>query len=820
MKIKNLYVANSKRFVLTGIKEITYTPKATYQMIVGPNGVGKSSLIQLLSPYPTTVGKRFNKGGGSEITISHNNNEYILKSGLDLNNRHSFIVNNEELNEGGTLRIQTELVFEHFGIDLLIHELIVGEKLFTDLKPQERKVLMQRLDRNDYEYVTKLYNTHKTALRDIKGALKIALNSRSQELNIMDDVKYKDLNSRIDKLKEKEEKIIKKMQGYNDSDAELTYEELRTKLSESNTRLQAFLENNDSSKESLEEILFFIKKKEQFIEGLSFDLEKTEEKIGLLEQMKEYNDGAYEECLRDINIYQDKIRKITSSIPFNLDALELVKKAQYLKDIYLSLDIEKLEQLKVDIAELSGNAKPEELNKQVTINNNIIRNLKAKEISLESLIAHSEEHDGDVTCPKCSTSFNPNLKGKTVDELKEELSEIRNELQMYENRNNLLHRAIALHEKRFDIINKTKRMLENPYVTKLIYKIYEELECDLSDDFKTIKEALRKVINFIPNLTKYEKYTINLRTLQERLEDMKVQKELSMSSLNGLDLDSQLEIRAKLKKRIFHHTVELKRLNMVKERLVKLKEELEYNRNVREQMFQTSLSEVKGVELRMLEDVLTTVKEERQNLEMIINEDMKNRHILKIEQENIERLKREYEVTQELVDQLSPNKGIIGKALETFMMKFLNRVNAIIKEFWVFDVEVMPCVFNENGKIDYNFPVVINKDTYLKDISEGSKGMQEIFNLAFKLVAMDLLGMGEYPIFLDEFASNMDGGHRSRAYTLLDKIKKRHSNVFMISHFVEFYGSLKNMDINVLSTKNILLDNVETYNQRIKIVRS
>ena len=52
MKIIKLTLHLYKRFDLLGADTLTYTPESPYQLILGKNGIGKSSLLNELSPLP------------------------------------------------------------------------------------------------------------------------------------------------------------------------------------------------------------------------------------------------------------------------------------------------------------------------------------------------------------------------------------------------------------------------------------------------------------------------------------------------------------------------------------------------------------------------------------------------------------------------------------------------------------------------------------------------------------------------------------------------------------------------------------------------
>ena len=120
MQIVKLILKGYKRLFLSHINKIEYTPTSKVNLILGSNGSGKSSLFKELSPLPADM-KEFDEDGYKEITIIHNNDTYHLTSGVVAVNKHSFKINDIELNPAGTKKVQLSLVKEHFNLTHEIH---------------------------------------------------------------------------------------------------------------------------------------------------------------------------------------------------------------------------------------------------------------------------------------------------------------------------------------------------------------------------------------------------------------------------------------------------------------------------------------------------------------------------------------------------------------------------------------------------------------------------------------------------------------------------------------------------------------------------
>ena len=97
--------------------------------------------------------------------------------------------------------------------------------------------------------------------------------------------------------------------------------------------------------------------------------------------------------------------------------------------------------------------------------------------------------------------------------------------------------------------------------------------------------------------------------------------------------------------------------------------------------------------------------------------------------------------------------------------------------------------------------------------------MHEVIDLASKITAMKALHLDDYPLFLDEFGSNMDPAHKAATIQLINSIMEQDhfSQLFMISHDAVQYGALSNTEVCVLSTENMLLPAGSVYNQNVEI---
>lgn len=93
--------------------------------------------------------------------------------------------------------------------------------------------------------------------------------------------------------------------------------------------------------------------------------------------------------------------------------------------------------------------------------------------------------------------------------------------------------------------------------------------------------------------------------------------------------------------------------------------------------------------------------------------------------------------------------------------------------------------------------------------------MKEIINLAFKITAMKYMNLLDTPLYLDEFGSAMDNGHRNEVISLIKTFSEQRtfSQMFIVSHDVTQYSSLPNAQVCVICNDNIITP--QHYNEHV-----
>ena len=185
---------------LLGIEHLQYTPTSPYQLILGGNGIGKSSLMSELSPLPPDSSD-LKENGYKYITIEHRGSTYQLRYNLHKKLDCSFIKDGKELNDGNTIKVQKDLIWEHFRYDNNIHDVLLGVVKLSNMVPQQRREWFVKMSRSDMSYAIGVFNKLKGAERDIKGAIKVnnqrLINEQTKLPNQQDIDRAKQLTDRL-----------------------------------------------------------------------------------------------------------------------------------------------------------------------------------------------------------------------------------------------------------------------------------------------------------------------------------------------------------------------------------------------------------------------------------------------------------------------------------------------------------------------------------------------------------------------------------------------------------------------------------------------
>lgn len=827
MIITELILFRFKRLALTNTEYFKITPKEPLQLILGINGSGKSSILQELTPLPANH-QDYKKEGFKSITIEHNNSTYILKSNFDGVQKHNFFKNGEELNVGGTLTVQRDLVRQEFGITPDIHEFLIAQKGFHTLSPNERRQWFTKLSDVNYDYAISLYLKLKEKYRDVSGALKLAkkrlINETSKSISkdeqdlIQEQVN--DLYVFIQHLMEYRKPIDNSINVL-DNNLYLIEQDL-TKLSTLLFKKKLSLKhyNNYSSIQDIE------------VEISTLQSKLDVEKILITNYISEFN--KYDTIIKDLKLTENtnfntlfnqckdkhseyesllnkqKLKLDISDYKTSSRAFETVY--DILNTVFISIPVNAerkySKQKFLEVSDFVINFK-NTLNKIISDLNKLSAQKDAQE--------HQRDHD-KIECPKCEYKWSRGydeqlynsicqkieISRSQIDEgtiilLEKEnyLEEIKNYSSIYKDFSNCVYNWPIL-KPLWDYINDSNDVTDNP---RNILNVLEYFKYDLSlgVEAERVREEVEKLNNLI--LLSEKNSNEDISNINQKLNE--VEKLISESTQKTNKYNSEINKLQNYKKDIeFIIDLEEKIKTLLESHDINIKNKYETYRR-------TSFNElIKSVQLNLSrkEQILSEIK-----IQKAIIKDLENQ---------IDLMEIDNESYKLLVKELSPTDGLIAQGLLGFIKNFVRQMNNIIKKIWVYPLQVISCGINDSTSVelDYKFPLMVQtKDNTVPDVSKGSSAMREVVDLAFKITSMKYLGLSEYPIFFDEPCTGMDSEHRISSMKLLTSLLDQYSfsQMFIISHEHAQYGSLTNAEICVLSTNNIIIPANCIFNKHI-----
>jgi hypothetical protein len=814
MLIKKLVLHRYKRISLSNIETMTYIPEEHLQLILGSNASGKSSTLYMLNPLPADLKKDFYEGGYKHIIIEHNNKVYDISSGMLYSGKHSFIVDGTELNTAGIKKIQLELVKEHFKLTPHINEILLGNVKFTGMSLSDRKKWLTEISNIDYTYPISVFNKLKQRHRDLIGGIRLTQNKILQEdIKIIDVATRNKLTYDLDMLGKFVNHLLTIKTIDNDN---IDFESMK-KLKDTNNKARLLFSNvsDDSIAVNIDPNvrLSLINEKmdsnNRLISEYKSDLEKISNATvssGLLVKLtyekKEIADKIA--ILRNMNVGGIDLDNIT--------AIHNVFISNYTDMVGLLGELSNYGDIQYTIG------KQEELS--LYINKQQDEYDRLNRLNLRFVAEHDKlmeyEKEQQITCVNCNHSWHLNFDKNKFDKLKTTIGEYDLKL---DNISKDIQRAKDEHDRYISkkaIIDSIRKVFSG---NSIIVPVWKDIfiKYNLQSETKLILTELDKLSILLSKLSEYTDLNNNLLKVENRLElinnamsikqdlanDNKADIEVKLSSL--VSANNQLLIE---KDKVVKYISVINDItdinNDLKTNIKNAKKHVDYEVN---KMRNAALNEL----INMFKYEISTIEKKLHDSEVIVNK-------INDTKQTLESLQASEKVVKLLVKELSPTEGLIAKSINSFLNLFIDDINSVIDTVWTYSLKLQPCSVGVDNDLDYRFPVKINDNEEIDDISKGSSGLKEIIDLAFKVVFIKYLGLEDFPLYLDEYAITMDYTHRINAYSAIDKVlSPNFSQVFIISHFESIYGSMRNCDISIINPDNLMIDSNLEYNKVMKL---
>jgi DNA repair exonuclease SbcCD ATPase subunit len=805
MKILRIALHGFKRFNLSSKGDIDITFDSKLILILGPNGAGKSSFLKELSPLPASA-IDFNKNGYKYIEIEYHNSLYKLTNTFDGGTgRFSFIKDDEELNPGYTVTVYKDLVYKYFKLDTATFNLFNNESSFIYYSNQERKNWITKISNNDLTYAISFYNKNKELLRDIQGSIKLNKTKLLQESDkLINDNQYNELkllitdsHQLIDKLLDiRDNKVIDPIQ------LKTTISDIEHKISTYTDKLITSVTNypkisSYATQEALDEEFIVaqaaIAAHQNKLLSIEAQLKST---ITNIETLKKANIDNRETSLLKLNQITLDISELNSKLKYPLnfnnpsEALTtFLNIIDNLQDIFINL---------IDNPDKLYNKEyytmhVEQYNKLTNKINQLEALYKTRLTTKQELETRKKE--SSVECPKCNYSWYLNYDEESYNKLVLEIDAIYKDLEASKVKAKELEEHLTIIKAYLTYLSNYRSIVYNWSILKPIWDII-----DASND---IYERPKHLLVILDDIKADLITSIELKTLSESKKELETVLAL-LEKDSQLSLDNLTNAHEALEKEYHQLSSEINRLKKQVEYIKTLKSSL-YNIDATRKAlegFIEAYTENMNLAISFkrkhaIDEIIRSIKLFISDKEDILSKQTIQHSIVDninktiIEQEE---LLTYYKVIEKT---LSPTEGLIAKSLTGFINTFILHINNFIQKVWSYPLELITITPDDNLDINYKFKVSINDSIVIPDIAKLSSAQKEILDLAIRIVSMKCLNMIDYPLYLDEFAAKMDIMHRKAAFYTISNLllNSNFSQIFLINHYEDQYGSLKNAQV-------------------------
>lgn len=731
-----------------------------------------------------------------------------------------FIVDDEDLNKGGTGAVQKELIREHFGMTQDIHDVITGATRFTQMSPLQRRDWITKLSATDFTYVLDLYAKVKKGARDSSAVVKHNNNRLVTESSrLMDENDVATLLNRSRELRSELDVLLRECNNVNDDTTYLA-NRLRSEHTELEKQIQYILKTSrfyapegyrfrsmDELEQAITNLNMDVAGKESVLHELGTVFQSLEASMHSLKSVEGMDEGYIRDQIRELSSTIDQLKgKLVTS--------ELLGTLQYDNVGHAMIAIEDFKNMAYEITvdqcdRYPDNAVSEKRARLDQLTEGL-RTLSSRVSNIEGRITHIE-NCGETSCPKCTHTFKIGVQDGEHDKLKQTLT------------------LAAVKEKEIEAeVHETREWLDgaNRFQNAMArMQQHRQRNPQLSGFWSYIDRlgGIRMGRELTPAIGRYLVDIVTADEIGVLSKQLDLLKE-SIASIEKLSGESKgiREQYHEYSTRIGVVTQEIQELHKNRDRLEdykRLQDRLDESCNKLSQQVNAVIG-LQGelVEAIRQKEVRGLIKDQQISLAMVENtltESEIQQGIVNDIRKEITTVSLEEQAFKLLMDMLSPADGLIAEQIGIFINVIIDRMNAVIARIWGYNLAIKACDLSE-GNLDYRFPVYsVAEDNHVPDISNGSDSQIDIIDQAFRLITYKFLDLNGYPLYLDELGRSFDPVHRHNLIpTVKDLIDdSTYSQVFMISHYLDGQNSYPNTEIIVIDDAHI--DIKRTYNEHV-----
>jgi len=829
MIIERIQLKYFVKMTLGDITELDYAMVEPLQLIIGANGCGKTSLLGVTNPMPG-VPADYRDGGYKKVWLSHNGNRFYLESTkLGKSMKHKFCIfpedhnflddEPENLNRGGTVGVQKELVEKHIGYTPELHKLLSGKFSFTGVTAAAREDIFTKLSGTSTTYAIALYKKIKGLHRDCTGAIK-HLDNKHEELiaTLEASGNPKDLTVRINAGKEilkeltpltlnRDAGVMAKRLALNNAMSMLTGH-IDSCMKRYSTRMPVHGLTSESDaqtklrteQDKLAAMLALIDKNVTELDGLT-----------KIQKRSEGSDVSTDELKKQITKLKSvATTPVTEGVDYSSSEQEVLEELNAVKyTLFQESSVYESVKAGVCTKDEYGSMKS-----ALAVIDKDLNQCGANISRLENEIASAERGLSQaLDCNKCGNKVtaDPKLTQTYIDTLRATLVTHQDKRTNIEtHRKEQMSKGEQMHSY-VEYYNRILKMLKDAF---RLHPFWGSIDGGVQwcvTHPSELNALMTKEVLRLETLIKTKDASTRLKDCEDMLamRSLAVDVDVAgkMRTLRD-DLDTLYKDRDLTAKKIstLEHLIKDYR-NMV----TAMDGLIEMHDNVIDKLGDHS-------EAHIYESIGEIVTKEQHSLGVLMDQLHKHDILkgtiasLKADREELEKKRRGF---GNLIKSLSPKTGIIGETMSAFVNEFLDKMNDIIGELWEYEMRIQPCAMEESG-MDYKFPLQVKEET-TPNFADASKGQREVIDFAFVQVLMAYSGLGEYPLYLDEVGGGFDHAHKSRFVSFINLLIESGncSQMFMVNHYSAEHGGLNHMEAVVLNTNNVLLP--DEYNNHVSM---
>lgn len=831
MAIIEFELEGYERLVLKDIKRVHMRPMSKLQMILGTNGSGKTALMSELSLLPSAKAD-FPNGGFKRIVQGHKGSIYEgLSDFRGAKSHFCLIKDNVVIYEGHSSTAYAAYVKAETGITKDIHAMRIGLKIFTRMKKDERREWFTSLSPEDYSYAIGYYKRLSEATRDITGTIN-RINTRlvKEKENLISAEEEAGIRKEIEDLKAAKAEM---MQYWRPMD--ITYDAAIGKVEEIDKQLADAVRGFDESIKVFCNVKGYKSQQEIWddVAGTQGALSVVEQKISDIHESIESNRILLQEAMASAGKDKDALIKELADVSRSI----LTTKKLLINDDWLANPSEALvqyDQVMPGLIPLMSELIPDpellytqsqhKINTEKLVDTQKLIEGWTRELNKHNSIVEAYEHrskEDHTTCPKCEHTWINGYSVEGHEKVIAKRDEVIEVIAGFQKQYEALHAVLEKSSYQLQLFNQIGLLARSNALLDALWKGLTETNL--------IRISPQSAIEHVRSVRMQIELSIELKDQTAHKEEL----EKSLEALNhtsGLNYKELQDKNDAMERSLIDLQNEQFYLNASVSALRKAQKAMEYQEGFVLKTDDLLAKRNDWISKAEIANKHTAINSAMIHLETEISERERRLSLIDTQHSLIRALEEEVQQSQskaklmkKAMKALSPSEGLIARGLTGFINHFIAQMNAVIEKVWQYPLVIQPIKLTDDTAVDldYNFSFLLDGKTLVPDVADGSGAQKEIFDIAFMLVSMMHLNLDESEIFLDEFSIKMDYAHRREATKMvMDLISTSNfSQIYMISHYENSYGTMGDVDITVLCAENIQLPASLKYNVNSTVER-